>query len=125
PTRPNSWPTCVLSARRWRFTPRRSGTNWPNANGPGTWDATLGGRALIELATNYTSPRVFHCPSDSDAEPTAITTSDYFVENSVHTSYEFFSIWWAGKYGTMLVDVKGQVPQAWDLVGGGPDTCPL
>jgi prepilin-type N-terminal cleavage/methylation domain-containing protein/prepilin-type processing-associated H-X9-DG protein len=97
----------------------------PNANGPGTWDSTLGGRALIELATNYTSPRVFHCPSDSDPEPTAITTSDYFVENSVHTSYEFFSIWWAGKYGPLLMQMKGQAPLAWDLDGGEPNPSPL
>src|SRR5712691_8454964 len=97
----------------------------PNANPATSWSYNAGGRALCELATSYTSPGVFHCPSDSDPEPTAITTSEYSVENSAHTSYEFFSIWWAGRYGPLLMQMKGQAPLAWDLDGGETNPSPL
>jgi prepilin-type processing-associated H-X9-DG protein/prepilin-type N-terminal cleavage/methylation domain-containing protein len=97
----------------------------PNSNLDNTWDATLGGRALCELAENYASPRVFHCPSDKDPEPTAITTTAYFVENSAHVSYEFFPIWWSGKDGPKLTPLKGQAPLVWDLDGGEAKPSPL
>jgi prepilin-type N-terminal cleavage/methylation domain-containing protein/prepilin-type processing-associated H-X9-DG protein len=97
----------------------------PNWNGALTVSYPVGGRAFCELAANYASPRVFYCPSDSDPEPTAITTSEYSVENSVHTSYEFFSMWWPGKYGPLLMQMKGQAPLAWDLDGGEQNPSPL
>ena len=55
----------------------------PNSNGASTSDPVSGGDALYELASHYASPRVFHCPSDSDPEPTAITKMDYLVEGVV------------------------------------------
>jgi prepilin-type N-terminal cleavage/methylation domain-containing protein/prepilin-type processing-associated H-X9-DG protein len=97
----------------------------PNSAPTATWDPTLGGRALLELATNYVPPPVFYCPSDSDPEPTAIVTTDYFAENSAHISYEFFPIWWAGRDGPLLTRMKGQAPLAWDLDGGEPKPSPL
>src|SRR5207248_11496841 len=60
-----------------------------------TWDATLAGRALLELAATYAQAEIFRCPSDIDPAPTQITTTDYFAESSAHVSYEFFPIWWA------------------------------
>ena len=97
----------------------------PNCAPTATWDATLGGRALLELAANYANPKVFHCPSDTDPEPTEITTSDYFLEDSAHLSYEFFPIWWPGRDGPILTRLKGQAPLAWDLDGGEPNPSPL
>ena len=97
----------------------------PNGNLPSNVSYLGGGQSFCELARNYTSPGVFYCPSDSDPEPTAITTSEYQVENSVHTSYEFFSLWWPGKYGPLLMQLKGQAPLAWDLDGGEQNPSPL
>ena len=97
----------------------------PNSNPANTWDATLGGRALCELAASYATPGVFRCPADSDPMPTDITTTDYLTENSAHLSYEFYSIWWAGKDGPLLARLKGQAPLAWDLDGGEPKPSPL
>jgi prepilin-type processing-associated H-X9-DG protein/prepilin-type N-terminal cleavage/methylation domain-containing protein len=105
----------------------------PNGNLPLTWDPTLGGRALVELAQNYAGPGIFHCPSDRDPEPLEITNTDYFkpgsslegAESSAHVSYEFFSIWWAGRDGPLLCRMKGQAPLAWDLDGGEPNPSPL
>jgi prepilin-type N-terminal cleavage/methylation domain-containing protein len=96
----------------------------PNAAPKGVWDDTLGGRALLELAANYTQPEVFHCPSDSDPIPSAITTCDYGFENSARISYEFFPIWWAGKDGPILSRMRGQAPLAWDIDGGEPKPSP-
>jgi len=97
----------------------------PNSAPTMTWDATLGGRALIELASTYTTANVFHCPSDVDPEPTEINNSDYSADNSAHISYEFFPIWWPGKDGPMLTRMKGQAPLAWDLDGGEKNPSPL
>ena len=97
----------------------------PNSAPTGVWDDTLGGRALLELAATYTQPEIFHCPSDVDPVPTAITTCDYGVENSARTSYEFFPIWWAGKDGPILSRMKGQAPLAWDIDGGEPKPSPF
>jgi prepilin-type N-terminal cleavage/methylation domain-containing protein/prepilin-type processing-associated H-X9-DG protein len=92
----------------------------PNANPATSYDYTLGGRALLELAQNYATPGVFHCPSDVDPEPTQIVTTEYSVPDSAHVSYEFFSIWWAGRDGPILTRLLGQAPVAWDLDGGEP-----
>jgi prepilin-type N-terminal cleavage/methylation domain-containing protein len=89
----------------------------PNAAPSGVWDDTLGCRALLELAANYTQPDVFHCPSDSDPIPNAITACDY-SENSARVSYEFFPVWWVGRDGPILSRMKGQAPLAWDIDGG-------
>lgn len=97
----------------------------PNSSPANTWDDTLGGRALPEMAVTYATAGVFRCPSDPDPEPTEITTSDYFALNSAHLSYEFYSIWWAGKDGPILTRMKGQAPLAWDLDGGEPKSSPL
>jgi len=97
----------------------------PNSSPANTWDDTLGGRALCELAATYATPGVFHCPSDPDPEPTEITTADYFALNSARLSYEFYTIWWAGKDGPILTRMKGQAPLAWDLDGGEPKASPL
>ena len=97
----------------------------PNSNPTNSWDATIGARALCDLAENYTSAKSFRCPSDRDPEPTEISTTDYFAENSVHLSYEFFPIWWAGRDGPILTRLKGQAPLAWDLDGGEPKPSPL
>ena len=48
----------------------------PNSNPATSYDYTLGGRALLELAQNYATPGIFHCPSDDDPEPTKIVTTD-------------------------------------------------
>src|SRR5689334_10658830 len=74
----------------------------PNSNGSSTSDPVSGGDALYDLANHYASPRVFHCPSDSDPEPTAITNMFYTWENSGRTSYEFFPVWWLGTQGPKL-----------------------
>src|SRR5260221_7615187 len=71
----------------------------PNSAPTATWDATLGGRALLELAANYAQAGGFHCPSHVDPPPTGITTTDYFAENSAHVDYEFFANWWPGEDG--------------------------
>ncbi len=97
----------------------------PNSAPTATWDATLGGQALLELAANYAQAGVFHCPSDVDPAPTEITTTDYFAESSAHVSYEFFAIWWPGKDGPLLARMKGQAPLAWDLDGGEAKPSPL
>jgi prepilin-type N-terminal cleavage/methylation domain-containing protein/prepilin-type processing-associated H-X9-DG protein len=97
----------------------------PNSNNDIAPDPVLGGQALCDLADKYASPRVFHCPSDSDPEPTAITTMNYFAENSGHVSYEFYPIWWLGKEGPKLTRLHGQAPLAWDLDGGEPKPSPL
>jgi prepilin-type N-terminal cleavage/methylation domain-containing protein/prepilin-type processing-associated H-X9-DG protein len=97
----------------------------PNAAPATTWDATVGGLALLEFAADYTEPAMFHCPSDHDPEPTQITTTDYSVENSARLSYEFFTIWWPGKDGPVLTRLRGQAPLAWDLDGGEPKPSPL
>jgi prepilin-type N-terminal cleavage/methylation domain-containing protein len=97
----------------------------PNAAPNGVWDDTQGGRALFELAANYTQPEIFHCPSDSDPVPTAITTCDYNVENSARISYEFFPIWWVGRDGPILTRLKGQAPLAWDIDGGEQKVTPF
>jgi prepilin-type N-terminal cleavage/methylation domain-containing protein/prepilin-type processing-associated H-X9-DG protein len=97
----------------------------PNSAPATTWDATLGGRALLELAATYSQAQIFRCPSDIDPDLTEITNSDYFAENSAHTSYEFFTIWWPGKDGPMLTRMKGQAPLAWDLDGGEAKPSPL
>jgi hypothetical protein len=98
----------------------------PNSAPMTTWDYTLGGRALCELASTYAHPKVFHCPADADPEPTDITTVDYdLVETSAHVSYEFFPIWWPGKEGPLLTRLKGQAPLAWDLDGGESKPSPL
>ena len=97
----------------------------PNANPPSSWDPNLGGRALLELAANYAHPAVFHCPSDAEPEPTQIIKTDYFFEESVHLSYEFFPIWWNGPEGPILTRLRGQAPLAWDLDGGEPNPSPL
>jgi len=97
----------------------------PNANLTTTWDGTIGGMALCELAANYATPGVFHCPSDRDPAPTEITTTDYFAANSAHISYEFYSIWWSGKDGPILTRMGGKAPLAWDLDGGEAKASPL
>ena len=97
----------------------------PNSNLNNTWDATLGGRALCELAGTYAMPGVFHCPSDIDPVPTEINNTDYFTENSAHVSYEFYSIWWSGQDGPILTRMRGQAPLAWDLDGGEAKPSPL
>jgi prepilin-type N-terminal cleavage/methylation domain-containing protein/prepilin-type processing-associated H-X9-DG protein len=97
----------------------------PNSNLANTWDPNLGGRALLDLAANYTSPRVFYCPSDQDPEPDNITATVYFLENSAHLSYEFYPIWWSGRQGPMLMQLNGQAPLAWDIDGGEPKASPL
>jgi prepilin-type N-terminal cleavage/methylation domain-containing protein len=96
----------------------------PNSAPTGVWDDTLGGRALLELAANFTQPEIFHCPSDSDPIPTAITTCEYGVENSARVSYEFFAIWWPGKDGPILSRMRGQAPLAWDMDGGEKNPSP-
>jgi prepilin-type processing-associated H-X9-DG protein/prepilin-type N-terminal cleavage/methylation domain-containing protein len=90
----------------------------PNSNGATTSDPVSGGDALCDLSVHYASPRVFHCPSDSDPEPMAITNMFYLWENSGRTSYEFFPVWWLGTQGPKLTRLKGQAPLAWDLDGG-------
>jgi type II secretory pathway pseudopilin PulG len=90
----------------------------PNGNAMGTWNWELGARSLIVMAQLYTHPGVFHCPSDIDPVPAEIVTADYFAINSAHTSYEFFSIWWAGKDGPKLARLSARAPLAWDLDGG-------
>jgi prepilin-type N-terminal cleavage/methylation domain-containing protein len=92
----------------------------PNGNLAGTWNWELGARSLVVMARDYTSAGVFRCPSDDDPTPTEITTADYFTENSAHLSYEFFSIWWAGRDGPKLTRLKSRAPLAWDLDGGEP-----
>jgi prepilin-type N-terminal cleavage/methylation domain-containing protein len=96
----------------------------PNCS-PTAGQDILGGLALVELAANYTQPEIFHCPSDSDPVPTAITTCDYLLkETSARVSYEFFPIWWAGKEGPILSRMKGKAPLAWDLDGGEANPSP-
>jgi len=95
----------------------------PNSAPSGVWDDTLGGRALLELAANYTQPEIFHCPSDSDPVPTAITSCDYGPD-SARVSYEFFAIWWPGKDGPILSRLRGQAPLAWDIDGGEKNPSP-
>ena len=97
----------------------------PNSAPTLSWDDTLGGRALLELAANFTQPEIFHCPSDSDPVPTAITTCEYGKENSARVSYEFFPIWWPGKDGPILSRMRGQAPLAWDMDGGEKNPSPF
>jgi prepilin-type N-terminal cleavage/methylation domain-containing protein/prepilin-type processing-associated H-X9-DG protein len=92
----------------------------PNMNGPASYDYNLGGRALLDMANLYATAGVFHCPSDTDEVPNEITTAEYFVPDSAHQSYEFFSIWWAGRDGPMLTRLLGRAPLAWDIDGGEP-----
>jgi len=104
----------------------------PNSAPTNSWDDLLGGRALVEMAQRYSQPGVFHCPSDADPPPTDINNADYFkwnstegAENSARISYEFFSIWWAGKDGPLMSRMRGRAPLAWDLDGGEPKRSPL
>jgi prepilin-type processing-associated H-X9-DG protein len=105
----------------------------PNSAPKNTWDNELGARALVEMAQRYSQPGVFHCPSDADPTPTEINNADYFkpdsstegAENSARISYEFFSVWWAGKDGPLLTRMRGRAPLAWDLDGGEPRRSPL
>jgi prepilin-type N-terminal cleavage/methylation domain-containing protein len=97
----------------------------PNNNPPGVWDSYAAAAVLVEFANEHVkSPRVFHCPGDSDPAPEFITTADYFVPNSARTSYEFYSVFWAPEYGPKLVRIP-QAPLAWDFDGGSRVPTPV
>jgi prepilin-type N-terminal cleavage/methylation domain-containing protein/prepilin-type processing-associated H-X9-DG protein len=91
----------------------------PNDNSPTVWTPQNGGDVLVTLANRYIkNANVFYCPSDLDPPPSQITTAQYFVPDSAHVSYEFYSIWWPPEQGPKLTHLKGKAPLAWDLDGG-------
>jgi prepilin-type processing-associated H-X9-DG protein len=91
----------------------------PNDNFPTMWTPLNGGDVLVSFANIYLkNAKVFVCPSDIDPQLTQITTAQYFVPNSAHQSYEYYSIWWPPEQGPKLTHLKGKAPLAWDLDGG-------
>jgi prepilin-type N-terminal cleavage/methylation domain-containing protein/prepilin-type processing-associated H-X9-DG protein len=94
----------------------------PNGNAPGVWKDYAGANLImVKFNEGYVqSPRVFHCPSDTDPEPKSIVTADPTLPNSARTSYDFYFLYWAPEYGPILTQLKGQAPLAWDLDGGIP-----
>ena len=74
--------------------------------------------ALVALNRDFVkSPKVFHCPSDTDPIPDSIVTDDYVLPNSARVSYDFYSVWWDPANGPRLVKIK-DAPLAWDIDAG-------
>jgi prepilin-type N-terminal cleavage/methylation domain-containing protein/prepilin-type processing-associated H-X9-DG protein len=91
----------------------------PNGNAPGlSEDYDGANRMIVEFADGWVkSPKVFHCPSDVDDEPSKIVTADQKLPNSGRGSYDFYSMYWPPEYGPLLVKLLGQAPLVWDLDG--------
>jgi prepilin-type N-terminal cleavage/methylation domain-containing protein/prepilin-type processing-associated H-X9-DG protein len=92
----------------------------PNSNPANNWGTNTAAvdYVLCVFANKYVrQPATFHCPSDEDPIPQAITTADYDLPDSARTSYDYYSIWWAPEYGPRWCRIK-QAPLAWDIRGG-------
>ena len=89
----------------------------PNGNPPGVWTDSAGAtQVLVDFAAIYMpTPISFHCPTDTDPVPMAITTADYSVPDSARVSYEFYSVWWAPEFGPTVRQLDGRAPLMWDL----------
>jgi prepilin-type N-terminal cleavage/methylation domain-containing protein len=99
-----------------------SNNGWlPNCNPKSVFYSDAGAtKALLSLNDNFVkSPAVFHCASDRDPIPLRIVTADIMTPDSARVSYDFYSIYWAPKYGPKLHHMK-LAPLAWDL-GVAPD----
>lgn len=94
----------------------------PNTNPPGaSYDDDAANTVMVTFNDMFVrSAGVFWCPGDEDPMPAKIETADYFLPNSAHVSYEFYSLYWYSQFGPMLTKMKGKAPLAWDLDGGAP-----
>ena len=88
----------------------------PNTNPPGVAysDAAIDA-VLISFARDYVAvPGIFHCPSDTDPEPTEINNAVIGMENSARISYDFYSVYWLPEKGPKLAMLKN-APLVWEL----------
>ena len=79
---------------------------------------------LVVFHKNFVkSAKVWGCPSDAQSPPTTVNNFQYLAginsgepaADTVHISYDLYSIWWQPEYGPKLVKLKGEAPLAWDL----------
>jgi prepilin-type N-terminal cleavage/methylation domain-containing protein/prepilin-type processing-associated H-X9-DG protein len=88
----------------------------PNVNPPGTWyDDAAASQVLVAFYKGFVkTPKVFHCPGDTDAPPETIDNAEYGQANSARVSYDFYSLFWSSVRGPIVTKVK-RAPLAWDL----------
>jgi prepilin-type N-terminal cleavage/methylation domain-containing protein/prepilin-type processing-associated H-X9-DG protein len=88
----------------------------PNGNFRGSGDPNIGDQVLVSVAHDFVNaPGTFHCPSDRDPVPVAITNNYISLSNSARVSYDFYSLYWLPEQGPLLTRLRGQGPLIWDL----------